>query len=788
MCGFDQYVDSSFDNIREVAAHSESIDKVAENIDRLVDTSEFEDRLNSLEQSVSGNSRFLPWQYNAEGGELQLEPPYNFTSARLFINGVRQRAGDKGSYYVDNKIIRLAEPLEEGDLVDVELGAEPLDYTNTEVAIKDMEVKVNNLHTTRKAIEWKAGLEVSNALQLYMHNNIEYLPKASEVPFTTGASFEDSNFNKINEVITVFNTVADLKASAKLSEGMLVQTKGYYSVGDGGGAIFFICSPPQKLPNITLSNGLVAVYQERRVKLRQLGITAADETNIVRNTQIACDFYNEYGYLVDNFVDGDDDRLDYYFRDAEIFIKRNGQALNNFNFICVGDTKTTPIINFADVTDVSGRKTRNFYFTKIVNMRFTSVANVADIRNFVFTNTRDVWSTDITKPVASRYNCPNTKISQVQVRGFKCPFRLAGWQWSMDNVTCNNPIISACLVGTSLNATNFYTVGARYSVALGCDYNPETDTAILTNEGLAYSTFDEMPNDQITNSVILLGRVQGVSIDGFGVEQFASASPAYSKGIIKIASQNGPSVLNIKGGAFYLPKASQCIFDATEASSVTTNTTTVNISGVALREADQMFVGNNSGNVIPILNGNDEFNSVAGSNHYGSTHVNVDSRCDIMPPAMRNNYYVFFNGVNQNARIDEYQINATMEKSKKLRIPFGRSIGTGQGSLIMIKADIFPMFSPINESTKRDLTFGELIIHCYQYNASAIPVLSWKFVNNIPDGATNKITVTQGKYDETDDLYIDIEISSKDVTQTSMLVGYVRAGSNFKVRRKIETI
>ena len=134
MCGFDQYVDSSFDNIREVAAHSESIDKVAENIDRLVDTSEFEDRLNSLEQSVSGNSRFLPWQYNAEGGEQQLEPPYNFTSAHLFINGVRQRAGAMGSYYVDNKVIYLAEPLEEGDWVDVELGTEPRDLVEEDIS------------------------------------------------------------------------------------------------------------------------------------------------------------------------------------------------------------------------------------------------------------------------------------------------------------------------------------------------------------------------------------------------------------------------------------------------------------------------------------------------------------------------------------------------------------------------------------------------------------------------------------------------------------------------------
>ena len=580
----------------------------------------------------------------------------------------------------------------------------------------------------------------------------------------------------------------ELLKDYNFSVGDKVSTDGYYKQSDGGGATFIIYETSKNLPHIALTNGLFAVYQERQVKLRQIGVTPADEKNIVRNTKIACDFFNEYGYLVDDFVDGDDDRLDYYFRDAEIFIKRNGHALNNFNFICVADTKTTPIINFSDVTDGSGRKIWNFYFTKIANMRFTSVASVYDIKNFVFTNVRDVWSTDITKPVATRYNCPNTTIKNVQVRGFKCPFRLAGWQWSMDRVTLNNPIISACLVGTSLNATNFYTVAAKHSVALGCDYDPDTDKILMTNEGLAYSTFDEMPNDQITENVILLGRVQGVSVDGFGVEQFAKSSPEYSKGIIKIAPQNGPSVFNINGGTFYLPSANQCVFDAKEASTEVKNTTTVNVSGVALREADQMFVNNDSGNVIPILNGNNEFNSVSGSNHYGSTHVNVDSRCDIMPPAMRNNYYVKFNDVNQNARVDEYQLNATMEKSKKLRIPFGRSINTTSGSIIMIKADVFPMFSGIKGTTQADLTYGQLLIHCYQFKASESPVLNWKFNRFLTAGPDNKITVRQGKYDETDDIFIDIEIDSTDVTETSMLVGYIRAGSNFTKHRKIETV
>lgn len=63
-----------------------------------------------------------------------------------------------------------------------------------EARLKDVTDSVNNLHTKRKAIEWKAGLKVTDPLQLYVHEGVEYLPKASEVPFTTGITFNPANW------------------------------------------------------------------------------------------------------------------------------------------------------------------------------------------------------------------------------------------------------------------------------------------------------------------------------------------------------------------------------------------------------------------------------------------------------------------------------------------------------------------------------------------------------------------------------------------------------------------
>lgn len=55
-------------------------------------------------------------------------------------------------------------------------------------------LQVSNLHTKREAIEWRSGLRVTDELQLYVKDGVEYLPVSKAVPFTTGSSFDGANW------------------------------------------------------------------------------------------------------------------------------------------------------------------------------------------------------------------------------------------------------------------------------------------------------------------------------------------------------------------------------------------------------------------------------------------------------------------------------------------------------------------------------------------------------------------------------------------------------------------
>lgn len=88
-----------------------------------------------------------------------------------------------------NRLVTIANGLK------VEVFPTPLgdkDVTKKYVNQQDNKIKeqVNNLHTERDAIEWKAGLRVTDELQLYVKDGIEYLPDSKAVPFTIGSSFD----------------------------------------------------------------------------------------------------------------------------------------------------------------------------------------------------------------------------------------------------------------------------------------------------------------------------------------------------------------------------------------------------------------------------------------------------------------------------------------------------------------------------------------------------------------------------------------------------------------------
>lgn len=97
------------------------------------------DRLESIEngfQEVASGT--IPWRLVAVGGEQQITPPYTFTSAMLFINGVTQTLGSSYAYTVSDNTLYLAEPLIAGDEVFILVGATPAapnDYISQDGAL-----------------------------------------------------------------------------------------------------------------------------------------------------------------------------------------------------------------------------------------------------------------------------------------------------------------------------------------------------------------------------------------------------------------------------------------------------------------------------------------------------------------------------------------------------------------------------------------------------------------------------------------------------------------------------
>lgn len=71
----------------------------------------------------------------------------------------------------------------------------------TKRSVEQVKEQVNNLHTKREAIEWRSGLRVTDELQLYVHDGVEYLPDSKAVPFTTSATFNAANW-VLSELMT----------------------------------------------------------------------------------------------------------------------------------------------------------------------------------------------------------------------------------------------------------------------------------------------------------------------------------------------------------------------------------------------------------------------------------------------------------------------------------------------------------------------------------------------------------------------------------------------------------
>lgn len=80
-------------------------------------------RIDALEDAIDINESvtMMPWYFKATGGETVLIPPFAFTVAQVYINGIHQNNLD-GAFMVSSNQITLAEPLQPNDIIYAMLG------------------------------------------------------------------------------------------------------------------------------------------------------------------------------------------------------------------------------------------------------------------------------------------------------------------------------------------------------------------------------------------------------------------------------------------------------------------------------------------------------------------------------------------------------------------------------------------------------------------------------------------------------------------------------------------
>lgn len=80
-------------------------------------------RIEALEDAIdiTETVTMMPWYFKAVGGETVLVPPFSFTVAQVYINGIHQNNLD-GAFTIATNQITLAEPLVAGDVIYAMLG------------------------------------------------------------------------------------------------------------------------------------------------------------------------------------------------------------------------------------------------------------------------------------------------------------------------------------------------------------------------------------------------------------------------------------------------------------------------------------------------------------------------------------------------------------------------------------------------------------------------------------------------------------------------------------------
>lgn len=118
------------------------------------------------------------WRYDATGGEVELIPPYTFTAAMVFINGIEQVLNY--SFSLDGNKLLFPEPLRKGDFINVVFPAPVVTQRTASGSTDDLSYEVAKLRSEINALNGSVFLSADggNILSTGKDNGI-FLPDAA---------------------------------------------------------------------------------------------------------------------------------------------------------------------------------------------------------------------------------------------------------------------------------------------------------------------------------------------------------------------------------------------------------------------------------------------------------------------------------------------------------------------------------------------------------------------------------------------------------------------------------
>lgn len=172
---------------------------------------------------------------------------------------------------------------------------------------------IPTVNNNAEAVEELQGLFIE--LKTFVDNYFDNLDVQEEINNKLDAMVEDGTLQEIitdylnSRAVFCFNTVADMKLATNLIDGSYAQTLGYYSLNDGGGALYKITNSQPATYYETLDSNLYAqLVTNGKVYTKQLGIVGdglTDETTLLQTFfNIDSDFYyvNNENILIDGNI------------------------------------------------------------------------------------------------------------------------------------------------------------------------------------------------------------------------------------------------------------------------------------------------------------------------------------------------------------------------------------------------------------------------------------------------------------------------------------------------------